>query len=116
MELFLGFESVSVAEANEHAANLMEHLMLVAPGCQADQHRTARNAQDFGATLVLVLGAPAVVAVAKGISDWLRMREMAGSKVVIRDKDGNIVVELNNIRSADVRALLESKLGDAVGR
>lgn len=115
-ELTLSFEDVSLAEASEYAADLRQHLTTVAPGVQATARRADPNAQDMGATLALVLGAPAVVVLAKGLATWLRMRQESKAKVIIRDAAGNVLVEIVNVRSADVRALLEGKLGDAVGR
>ncbi len=115
-ELMLTFETETAAQANQYAADLAQHLKAAAPAVDARQRRTDPNAQDFGASIVLILGAPAVVALAKGIADWLRMSQTAKSKLVIRDKNRNTVIEIDNARSSDLRALLEGKLGDAVGR
>lgn len=114
-QFLISFPDEPVGEAGAAVADLREHLAIVAPAVEADQRRTDASSQDMGATLAIVLGAPAVVALAKGIADWLKMR---GSKprVVIRNAQGEIILELENIPSADVRPLLEGKIGDAVGR
>jgi len=115
-ELTLSLEDVSLAEASAFVDDLRQHLTTVTPGVRATARRADPNAQDMGSTLVLVLGAPAVVALAKGIADYLRMRQESKAKLIIRDVAGNVLVEIHNVRSADVRAVLEGKLGDAVGR
>lgn len=57
------------------------------------------NAQDIGTILGIVLAGPAVVAIAKGIADWMR-RTGQGSITIVRP-DGTRV-EITNIASADI--------------
>ena len=115
-ELLLSFETDNLALANENADALAQHLQMAAPTVTTERRRSDPNAQDFGATLVLILGTPAIAALAKGVADWLRMNQDANAKLVIRDKQGHAIVEIDNVRSGDVRALLEGRLGEAVGR
>ncbi len=114
-ELLISFPDESLDEAGSNIADLKEHLAMVAAGIETHQRRADPNAQDMGATLAIVLAAPAVVAVAKGIADWLKMRA-AKPKLVIRNKEGQSILELDNMSTGDVRALLEGKIGDAVGQ
>lgn len=113
-ELILSFDTESTADGNIDVEDLQRHLELVAPAVRTEQCRSDADAQDLGATLVLILGTPAIIAFAKGVADWLRMREK--TSLVIRDRKGNTIVELKDARSTDVRALLEGKLGDVIGR
>jgi hypothetical protein len=115
-ELLITFETTDLALANENAEALAQHLGMTAPMVRTEIRRSDPNAQDLGASLVLVLGAPAIVALAKGIADWLRMQQLPQSKLVIRDREGIAIVEIDNARSCDIRALLEGKLGEAIGR
>jgi membrane-associated two-gene conflict system component 1 (EACC1) len=71
------------AEATREAASLRQHLLDADLGdVSIDIVKEDQNTQDTGATLVLLLGAPAAVAVARGIADWLRARR-AGSEIEI---------------------------------
>jgi hypothetical protein len=75
--LTLSFEGADVAEANRFAAELAQRLRDADAPIDGREARADPSAQDFGATLVLLLGAPAVVALAKGVSAWLAMRPNA---------------------------------------
>jgi len=114
-ELLISFPDEPLSDAGTNVADLKDHLAMVAPAVEADQRRTDGSTQDMGATLAIVLGAPAVIALAKGIADWLKMRA-SRPKLVIRNAEGKTILELDNMPSDDVRAILESKIGEAVGR
>jgi len=105
--LTLSFEGADIAEANRFAAELAERLRDTDAPINVRETRAAPDAQDFGATLVLLLGAPAVVALAKGISAWLAMRPNA--KVTLK-KDGTVIA--SGLTSADARAVIEQRLGN----
>src|SRR5438552_15508895 len=64
-------EGVSVADAGEGLRTLREDILDAERAVQADIIQDEPTNQDFGTTLVLVLGAPAAIAVAKGIQAWL---------------------------------------------
>lgn len=66
------FEEVNAAQANQYAAQLREAILESSPEVDAKIVKDSSITQDFGATIVLILGAPAVVIVAKGIADYLR--------------------------------------------
>jgi hypothetical protein len=114
-ELLITFPEESLNEAGSNVVDLKEHLAMVAPTVETEQRRTDASAQDMGATLAILLGAPAAVALAKGIADWLVMRA-SKPKLVIRNREGQTILELDNMPSGDVRALLEGKIGAAVGQ
>jgi len=104
--LMLSFEGAQVAEANRFAAELAERLRDTDANIDVRQTRADAGAQDFGATLVLLLGTPAVVALAKGVSAWLSMRPNA--KITLKGEDGTIIA--SGLTSADARALIEQRL------
>ncbi|MFG2044789.1 hypothetical protein [Dactylosporangium sp. NPDC048998] len=87
------FDGLTLAEANQAAAELQEMVVDAADrageevGSSVERHRT--DTQDFGATLVLVLGTPAAVAVVRAIHAYIAKR---GSRVVIETADGARVV------------------------
>jgi hypothetical protein len=96
------FEDISVAEANRYASELRNALLDATTDIEVYQTRSDDRTQDFGATLVLILGTPAVLAVAKALGDWLKLRNSA--KITI-DKDGQVIAE--NLTSKDALKLAE---------
>jgi hypothetical protein len=97
------FDHVTGAEANLYASELRDALLDAAPDVEVDRKRDDPITQDFGATLVLVLGAPAVVAIAKAMGDWLTLRRQTG--ITIKTADGEIVG--TNLTSKDALKLAE---------
>lgn len=71
---------IDAAEATREAANLRQHLLAsVNQEISASLAKDDPSTQDFGSTLVLVFGAPAVVAIAHGIAEWLKGRRIGSS-------------------------------------
>ena len=106
-QLTLSFEGANVAEVNRFAAELAERLRDADAPINVRETRADPSAQDFGATLVLVLGTPAVIALAKGVAAWLAMRPSA--KVTLKGRDGTVIA--SGLTSADARAVIEQRLG-----
>ena len=79
----LHFEDVSNADQATAAESLRNALLDASPDVKVDVHKADATTMDFGATLVLVLGTPAILAVAKGISSFLA-RERPGELVIKR--------------------------------
>ncbi len=96
------FEDISAAEANRYASELRDKLLDATPDIQVDQRRDDSRTQDFGATLVLILGTPAVIAIAKAIGNWLQLRNSASLTI---EKDGQVIAK--NIKSKDAARLAE---------
>jgi uncharacterized membrane protein len=114
-EYLLSFDDVSTAEANRLASELGKHLRDRDSSITIRPLRQDAQAQDFGGTLVLILGTKAVVSLAAGLAAWLAMRPKA--KVTIKGKDGTIIA--SGLTSADARAIVEERLrgpeGDSGG-
>jgi hypothetical protein len=100
------FEDVSVSEAGKNVAALREQLLDDCPGLTADVRKDDPTTQDFGATLVLVLGAPAIVTLAKGIANYLSRRP--DGTLVIR-KDGDVIFRGNSADAAAITKALAPK-------
>jgi len=99
----LSFEGVSEAEANRYAEELREALIDATPEIAVQRQRENPLAQDLGATLVLIMGTPAVVAAVNAISNWLQKRRSASLTIVTEGK--KIVAE--NLTNKDAAHLLE---------
>jgi hypothetical protein len=70
-EFKIRFEDMSVAEAGKKVNKLRSDLLDLSPDFRPKITQEDPTNQDFGATLVLVLGTTAVTAVAKGIAAYL---------------------------------------------
>jgi hypothetical protein len=94
------FLNASPAEANMKAADLKTWLRNEVPQDQLsiDRERTSKDSQDFGATLVLVLGTTAITAVAKGVQAWLAAH--TGTRVEITTDTGTVVATNVDAKSA----------------
>jgi hypothetical protein len=97
------FDGISVAEANLYAEELRDLLLDAASDVEVDRKRDDPSTQDFGATLVLVLGTPAVAVIAKALGDWLILRRQAG--ITIKTANGEIIG--TNLTSKDAMKLAE---------
>lgn len=99
--LAVRFPEFDLGEASQLAQSLREELLDEVAGASAEIRKDDPTNQDFGATLVLMLGTPAIVALATGIATWIRRNrkgceiEVDGSKVSVRI-DGT--VEDNAVR------------------
>ena len=100
------FEDLSPAEAGVQAAALREALLDASPDVQVDLNKADGETMDFGATLVLLLGTPAILAIAKGIAAYLA-RQRAGELVI--EHDGRVVFKGNSSDAARVAEALGRK-------
>lgn|SRR5690242_7440062 len=96
------FAGISAAEAGFYGNELRDILLDANPDVVVKQHRDDPRTQDFGSTLVLILGAPAVVSIANAIGNWLKLRNSASLTI---EKDGNIIAQ--NLTSKDASRLAE---------
>ncbi|MFI9061752.1 hypothetical protein ACIGQE_07750 [Streptomyces sp. NPDC053429] len=88
-ELRVSFADVDLATANQLAEDLQEALAEEAP--DATRQREDPLSQDFGATLVIILGSTAVTALAKGIAKWLARRQDARVQLKRTMTDGRVI-------------------------
>jgi len=97
------FKDVSGEIASLYAGELRNALLDAASEIEVDQRRADARTQDFGSTLVLILGTPAVLAVAKAMGDWLQKRQSA--IIDLDEKNGRVHAE--NLTSKDALRLAE---------
>lgn len=100
----LKFDGADISDANRYAESLRRALMETEPALSVDRVRTDATTQDFGATLVLVLGAPAVVAAVEAIKAWLVRNNQAS--ISVWTPDGIVVA--SRLESKDVPATVAS--------
>ncbi len=102
------FEGVSPADAQRYAEELQNALLDATPDITVQRRRENPLTQDFGATLILILGAPAVVAVVKAAGDWLMRRNSAS--LTWKTTDGELVVQgISSKNAAELAQFLVGK-------
>jgi hypothetical protein len=97
------FDGISSADANRYASELRDILRDASPDVEVERKRNDLRAQDFGATLIVVLGTPAGVAIVKAIENWLSLRH--GTGITIKTAEGEIIA--TNLTSKDAMKLAE---------
>ena len=97
------FENATTAEANQRASELREILLDITPDVSVEVIKEDQSTQDFGSTLVLVLGAPAIIVIEKGIADYL---SRLGGSITIEDKSGKVIAK--GIQSKDAARIAEA--------
>ncbi len=109
LKLTFAFPDLAGPQAGDRARSLLRELEQ-----DADLHphldreetsvkRTDREAQDFGITLVAVLGAPAVVVLAKAIRSWA-------------ERTGTSSIEMNGVRIENLRSQDAAKAIEALAK
>lgn len=101
------FVDQSESDGNMLAADLENHLRDVVAeqdALQLVRSRSTPDAQDFGATLVLILGTAAARSIAKGIQSWLASHN--GTRIEITDSTGSVVA--TNIDATSAAAIMSA--------
>lgn len=102
------FDTLSAAEANHYAEELRQALLEASPDIEVHRRRDDPHAQDFGSTLVLLLGTPAAAAAVTAISNWLARRNRAS--ITIKRADEQIVVQnITSKKAGELAQLLVKK-------
>ena len=100
------FEEVAASDANRYAEELRNALLDATADITVERKRENTQAQDFGTSLVLMLGTPATAAVVTVLGNWLRLRKNAS--LSWKSADGEIT--LKNISSKNVVELAQQLL------
>lgn len=99
----ISFTNVSIAEANQYAADLGASLRDLERDVVVEQRRERSDSQDFGATLAIILGTASATALANGIASWL-MRH-SGARIQI-NKQGSVIA--TNLDSRDAAKIAQA--------
>jgi hypothetical protein len=97
------FDDTSPADANRYADELRNALLDATPDIVVQRKRNDLHAQDFGATLIVILGTPVVAAVVTAVGNWLKLRQSAS--ITWKTEDEHILVQ--NITSKDAAQLAQ---------
>jgi hypothetical protein len=72
--LAIRFPGLEVGEAGRAAQQLRNAILDDVPGMKVDIEKDDPTNQDFGATLIAVLGTQAAIMLARGIATWIKQR------------------------------------------
>jgi hypothetical protein len=119
MEITISFPGKTTAEANVLAAELQNEIQMSGEPVKVERVRENPDSQDFGATLLLVLAAPAavelakgaapaLVELAKGIAAWMRRK---GTSISVKCGDKDVVVK--DVDSTDLPGVMAAVCGGA---
>lgn len=98
------FDDARSADGNRFADDLQQSIFRDVPEANVQRKRDSEETQDFGATLVVVLGTPSVVALAHAVRRWL-LRNNAAS-IRLERPDGTLIAK--NLNSADAAAIVKA--------
>jgi Effector Associated Constant Component 1 len=97
------FPDTSRDLANSYAEELQLELKEADNSATVQRPKDQKNAMDFGATLVLILGTGAVTALAKGLSSWIARN--SGVRLVIETPDGKVLADhLDSKNASEIAA------------
>jgi hypothetical protein len=105
-EILISFPNISLSEANVFAQTLADDLRDSAEELTVEIRKESQETQDFGATLVLILGTAAATKVAAGISKWIARH--SGARVLLKKKDGTelLIENADSASAAKIAAAL----------
>ena len=89
-DVVISFLDADLVTANDLAGDLTESLAEDAPTLSVTRLREDPLTQDFGATIVIILGTTAVTALAKGVAKWLERRQDANLRLKRTESDGKV--------------------------
>ncbi len=102
------FDDISAAEANRYAEELRQALLDASPDVEVHRRRDDPRTQDFGATLVLLLGTPAAGAIVTAIGNWLALRNRVS--ITVKRADEQIIVQnITSKKAGELAQLLLNK-------
>jgi hypothetical protein len=103
------FNDADLATAGRLAESLRDWIGGVDRTVSAERQRVDSSSMDFGTSLVVLFGAPAVVAVAGGIEGWLKAHHSAKITIVT----GNQKQVVENITSNNAVKIIEVLKADS---
>jgi hypothetical protein len=106
-ELIISFSGATADEGNRYSRDLRSFLLDIDPSARLELRREQSDSQDFGSTLVLVLGTTAASALARGIAVWLQRN--SGVRISLANAKGELVA--SGVDSKDVSRIIQAFTG-----
>lgn len=109
----LTIEKVADADRDALTGELQSKVESVSPDVAVSRLGDGRRMLEAGTIIQIALNAGALIAVAKGIADWLRMRQ--GAEIKIECRDGTKVFA-KTVTSATAQSVIEAALRASEGK
>jgi len=106
-ELTIEFPDSAAADASRLAEDLARHVSTTIDGVKAEVASGSTDAMDFGATVVIVLGTPSIVYLAKGIADWIQRK---GDPALVIKRGRESIIVKDGLDQATKREIILSAL------
>jgi hypothetical protein len=87
----ISFATATPADASRLAEDLARFIQTSVDGAEASVGGGSSDSMDFGTTVVLVLGTPAMIALAHGVASWIKRQ--GDPELVIKTKNGSVTVK-----------------------
>lgn len=87
----IDFEGTYPAEASRLAEDLASYIKSSIPDVTVNIEGSSDDAMDFGATVAIMLGTPAIVILARGMADWIRRQ--GDPSLIIKTTKGSVTVK-----------------------
>jgi hypothetical protein len=100
----VSFPDTTSNEANKHTQQLADSLGDL--GIKAKPARTSKESQDFGATLIVLLGTTSIAAIAEGIKTFIAR---TGTRLDFEGPGGRFSAK--NLRSEDIASAIRLAMG-----
>jgi len=115
--IILELETTKPQDVAYLANNLVHNLLISCPNIKVKQARLESSAQDFGSSLIIALSAPAIVALAKGLANWLSIQSSEEITIKVKNNDHEMEIIAKNIGSRhsveDILKILEKGFKDS---
>jgi DNA-binding transcriptional LysR family regulator len=108
-QFVIKFEDVSVREANVLAEELRSDLLDADRTLKVERRRDSEASQDFGSTLLLILGTQSVVVLAQAVRAWAARKPQV--RIRVETTDGQLVS--SGVESKEAAAVIKA-FGDAI--
>jgi hypothetical protein len=83
------FVDVAPSAGDMLARNLSDYLATDVGQAEISRKRSDPRNQDFGATVVIILGTPAMISIARGISKWIARNRDVKITMTRTNKEGS---------------------------
>ena len=103
-KIVLSFAGATPDDCTRYARELKDFLLTAIDALQVHQHRERDDSQDFGTTLIIVLGTTAINTLAQGIAVWLQRN--SGVRINVNKTNGELVAE--GLDSKDVAEIVKA--------
>jgi hypothetical protein len=102
----ISFDGAPSSDAGRFAQELQDVIRRSQKDLTVTRHKTDPNTQDIGTVLSIILTSGATLALAQGISDWIRLRK---SSLIMRENGEVIATGITGEQTVRLVELLKAR-------